>query len=200
VETETKEAALTRKILAALVLSAAALVLCLPSSAASQTGAIKGRVADKQGKPLPGAYLYVSSPTMLGITNSMTSKTGRFDVIGLTPGRFKVLVEMPGFKTVTVENVAVNAGATATLDFKLEPSELEDEVIGGRPGPTLDRESARRAVILDSDLLSRLPLKRDFRAILELVPGLVFESDAPGTRASTGCRSRPTSSSRTGST
>ncbi len=183
-ETETKEAALTRKILAVLVLSAAVLVLCLPSFAAGQTGAIKGRVVDKQGKPLPGAYLYVTSPTMLGIVNSITSKTGRFGVIGLTPGRFKVLVEMPGFKTVTVEYVVVNAGATATLDFRMEPSEIEDEIIGGQPGPTLDRESARLAVVLDSELLSRLPLKRDFTAILELVPGLVFESDAPGTRAS----------------
>jgi len=184
VEIETKEAALTRKILAALFLSAAVLVLCLPSSAASQTGAIKGRVVDKQGQPLTGAYLYVSSPTMLGIANFITPKTGRYGITGLTPGRYKLLVEMPGFKTVAVENVAVTAGATATLDFKLEPSEIEDDVIGGRPGPTLDRESARWAIVLDNDLLSRLPLKRDFTAVLELVPGLVFEGDAPGTRAS----------------
>jgi len=184
VEIETKEAALTRKILAALFLSAAVLVLCLPSSAASQTGAIKGRVVDKQGQPLTGAYLYVSSPTMLGIANFITPKTGRYGITGLTPGRYKLIVEMPGFKTVAVENVAVTAGATATLDFKLEPSEIEDEVIGGRPGPTLDRESARWAVVLDNDLLSRLPLKRDFAAVLGLVPGLVFEGDAPGSRAS----------------
>jgi hypothetical protein len=185
VQTETKEAALTRKIFAALVLSAAVLVLCLPSFAASQTGAIKGRVVDKQGQPLSGAYLYVSSPTMLGIANFFTSKTGRYGITGLTPGRFKLIVELPGFKTVTVENVVVNAGATATLDFKMEPSEIEDEVIGGRLGPTLDRGSARWAIVLDSDLLSRLPLKRDFTAILELVPGLVFEGDDPVTRAST---------------
>jgi len=184
VETETKEAVLTRKILAALVLSAAVLVLCLPSPAASQTGAIKGRIVDKQGQPVSGAYFYVSSPAMLGITNSITSKTGRFAVAGLPPGLFKVIVEMPGFKTVTVENVAVNAGATATLDLKLEPSELEDEAIGGRPGPTLDRDSARQAVVLDSDLLSHLPLKRDFTAILGIVPGLVFEDNAPSTRFS----------------
>jgi len=184
VETETKEAALTRKILAALVLSAAVLVLCLPSFAASQTGAIKGRVVDKQNKPLPGAYLYITSPTMLGIVNSITSKSGRFGILGLPPGRFKVLIEMPGFKTVAVENVTVNAGATATLDFRMEPSEIEDEIIDGQPGPTLDRESARQAVVLDSELLSRLPLKRDFTAILDLVPGLVFEGDAPGPRFS----------------
>lgn len=175
---------MTRKILAALVLSAAVLVLTPPSSAASQTGAIKGRVVDKQGQPLSGAYFYVSSPTMLGIVNFFTSKTGRYGITGLTPGRFKLIVELPGFKTVTVENVAVNAGSTATLNFKMEPSEIEDEVIGGRLGPTLDRESARWAVVLDSDLLSRLPLKRDFTAILGIVPGLVFESDAPSTRAS----------------
>ena len=180
VETETKEAALTRKIPAALALFAAVLVLCLPSSAASQTGAIKGRIVDQKGQPLSGAYLYVSSQTMLGTANFITSKTGRYDVTGLTPGRFKLIVEMPGFKTVAVENVAVTAGASTTLDFKLEPSEIEDEVIAGRPGPILDRNSARWTVVLDNDLLSRLPLKRDFRAALDLVPGLVFEEDGAG--------------------
>ncbi len=180
VDKETKEAALTRKIPAAFALAAALLVLSLPSSAASQTGAIKGRVVDKQGQPLSGAYLYVSSPAMLGLANFITSKTGRYGVTGLTPGRFKVIVEMPGFKTVAVENVTVTAGATSTLDFKLESSEIEDEVISGQPGPTLDRESARLAVVLDNDLLSRLPLGRDFRAVLDLVPGLIYENDAPG--------------------
>lgn len=184
VEKETKEAALIRKIPAAFTLFAAVLVLCLPFLAAGPTGAIKGKIVDRQGRPLSGAYLYISSPTMLGIANFITSKTGRYGITGLTPGNFKVIVEMPGFKTVAVEKVAVVPGATATLDFKMEPSDIEDEVIGGRPGPTLDRESARQAVVLDNDLLSRLPLPRDFRAVLGLVPGLVLEGDASGTRAS----------------
>ena len=183
-QTQTKEAALTRKILAALAVFAAVLVFCLPSSAASQTGAIKGKVIDKQGRPLPGAYLYVTSPSMPGIGNFITPNTGRYSLLGLPPGTFKIIVEMPGFKTVSTENVVLTAGAMATVNFVMEPSDIEEEAISRQPGPTLDRESARSTVLLDRDLITRLPLPRDFTAILGLVPGLVFEGEAPGPRAS----------------
>ena len=183
-ETETKEAAVTRKHPAALTVFAALLVICLPSLASGRAGAIKGRVIDKQGQPLPGAYLYVTSPSMLGIANFITSETGRYAFPSLLPGTFKVIVEMPGFKTVSIENVGVAAGATVTVNFEMEPSDIEEEVTGKEPGPALDRESPRNAVVLDKDLIARLPLPRDFTAVLGLVPGLAFENDVPGTRVS----------------
>jgi len=183
-ETETKEAAVTRKHPAALAVLAALLVICLPALATGRDGAIKGRVVDQQGKPLPGAYLYVTSPSMLGVTNYIASDTGRFAFPSLPPGAFDVMVELPGFKTITVENVRVVPGATVTVNFKMEPTEIEEELIRMEPGPTLDRGSARNAVVLDRDLLTRLPLARDFTAVLGLVPGLAFEQGTPGTRVS----------------
>ncbi|OGD16566.1 MAG: hypothetical protein A2V76_05715 [Candidatus Aminicenantes bacterium RBG_16_63_14] len=173
-----------RKSTAAPVLLAALLVLCLPSVAAGPKGAIKGKVVDDKGAPLSGAYLYVTSPASLGITNYITSKTGRYGIVGLEPGTFKIVVEAPGFKTVSVDDVALSAGATATVNFKMEPTDIEEEPMTGRPGPTLDRDSSRAAVILDRELITRLPLHRDFTAVLGLVPGLVFEADTPGMRAS----------------
>jgi hypothetical protein len=186
VETETKEALVIRKRHAALTVFAALLVICLPSLASGQDGAIKGRVIDKQGQPVPGAYLYVTSPSMLGIANFITPRTGRYEFPSLPSGNFKVVVEMPGFKTVTIENIDLVAGATATVNVVMEPSDIEEEITNKKPGPTLDRESPRNATALDQDLLTRLPLARDFTAILGLVPGLVFENEIPGTRVSIG--------------
>jgi hypothetical protein len=183
VKTETKEAVLTRKIPAALAAVAVLLALCLPA-AAGPDGSLKGRIVDDKGAPLSGAYLYVTSPTAIGIANSITSKSGRYAISGLVPGRYKVVAEMPGFKTVTVEGVALSAGMTVSLDFRMQPTEIEEEPAIGRPGPPLDRDSARTTVILDKDLITRLPLARDFTALLGLVPGLVFENDRPGMRAS----------------
>jgi Carboxypeptidase regulatory-like domain len=176
----------TRKLTAAIALAAALLVLCPPPVAAGQPGAIKGRVVDNQGRPLTGAYLYVTSPSMLGIANFITSKRGRFAFPALTPGTYEVIVEMPGFKTITMEGIGVDSGATVTIQVKMETSDIEEEAISGKPGPGLDRESSRDAVVLDKDILERLPLGRDFTAILGLVPGLVFEAEVPGTRVASG--------------
>ncbi len=183
-ETETKEASLTRKSFISLAICAALLALCLPAAAAGPTGAIKGRILDDKGAPLSGAYLYLTSPAALGVANYMTSKSGRFAFVGLMPGSYKVVAEAPGFKTVTMDGIAVSAGATFTANFRMEASPLEEESTTVRPGPDLDRDSARSAVILDRNLIERLPLHRDFSALLGVVPGLIFETDTAGGRMS----------------
>ena len=183
-KTGSKEAALTSKYAAALAVVAVLLALCLPSAAAGPEGSLRGRVVDDKGAPLSGAYLYVTSPTALGVANYITSKSGRYAISGLIPGSYKAVAEMPGFKTVTVDGLILSAGVTVTLDFRMQPTEIEEEPVAGRPGSLLDRDSARAAVVLDKDLITRLPLARDFTAVLGLVPGLVFENDKPGLRAS----------------
>lgn len=176
VEPRTKEAALTRKSVVSLAFCAILLGLILPVGAAGPTGALKGRVMDGKGKPLNGAYIYVTSPTALGMANYMITKSGRFAVVGLAPGKYKVVAEMPGFKTVTIDGVVVSSGATATVDFRLPPSEVEEEAATARPGSTLDRDSARAAVVIDRPLIERLPLRRDLTDLLGIVPGLIFET------------------------
>jgi len=184
-ERVTKEAALTRRSAAALALGTALLLALAPlASSSGPLGAIRGRIVDDKGAPVLGAYLYVASPVALGLANYITPASGRYSVVGLMPGTYKVVVEAPGFKTISVEGVVLYPGFTATLDFKMERTAIEEEAVSVRPGPALDRDSARVAVDLDKDLITRLPLARDFKAILGLVPGLIFDVDSPGLPAS----------------
>ena len=174
------EALLTRRSLAALALGAALLALALPASAAGPLATIKGRIVNDKGVPITGAYLYVSTPEGLGLTNFITSKTGRYHIVGLMRGKYTVIVEAPGFKTVRIERVSLSAGSTVTLNFKMQPTAIEEETITLPPGPTLNRDSPVTTVVLDKNLVSRLPMPRDFTGILGLVPGLAYEIDSPG--------------------
>lgn len=174
---------MTRTIPAALAAVAVLLALCTPAAAGPE-GSLRGRVLDDKGAPLSGAYLYVTSPAAIGVANFITAKSGRYAMSGLVPGSYKVVAEMPGFKTLTVDGVTLSAGVTVTLDFRMQPTEIEEEPATGRPGSPLDRDSARTAVVIDRDLITRLPLARDFTSLLGLVPGLVFENETPGLRAS----------------
>jgi len=178
VEKETKEASLTRKTHALLALAIALLAFSLPAAAQlSPTGSIKGRITDEKGAPVPGAYIYLTSPEALGMANYMTPPTGVFGFVGLLPGRYKLVAEKAGFKTVTMDGLEVAAGATFAADIKMVPSALDDEPLSVRPGTILDRDSTRVATVLDRDLIARLPLGRDISSALALVPGLVFETD-----------------------
>jgi hypothetical protein len=185
VEKETKEASLTRTFLASLALGAALLALSLPANAqVGPTGSIAGRITDQKGVPVSGAYLYLTSAGSLGMGNYMTPKSGRFAFAGLVPGSYKLVAEKAGFKTVTMDGIVVTAGSTFAANFRLPASDLEDEPATARPGTALDRDSARDAVVITRDLIARLPLGRDFSAVLGLVPGLVFESDPVSARFS----------------
>ncbi len=175
---------MTRKTRAGLTVLAALLALFPASAGAAQTGSINGRIVDRSGSPQAGAYLYLESPAMPDISNFMTSKTGRFMFHQLPPGIYQVTVELPGYKIIAVRGIVVAAGGTAFVKIVMDTAESEDETASAEPGPPIDRKSARNAVHLDREILTRVPASRDFRTVLGLVPGLVFESELSGYRAS----------------
>ncbi len=148
-----------------------------PAFAERQTGSIKGRITDKAGFPLPGAFIYVSSPAQLGIQNYITADTGNYGFLTLPPGTYKLTVEMPGFKTVNVDTLRVHAGRVLSLNIRLEATEIEEEITSLDAAPAIDGRSAGASFVIDGDLLRRAPLPRDFSAILALVPGVVPVGD-----------------------
>ena len=177
---------MTRKSIVSLAIGLAILSLSLSAGQASLTGAVRGRITDEKGVPLKGVYLYLTSSSSLGVANYMTAKSGRFEIAGLVPGSYKIVAEVPGYKTATMDGILVSGGATATADFRMEPAAIEEEPATARPGPELDRDSARYAIVIDRGLIDRLPLHRDLSALLGIVPGLIFETDPDGGRISIG--------------
>ncbi len=140
-----------------------------------QTGTIKGKITDKEGDPLPGAFIYVSSEAMLGIRTYLTSETGAIRFPGLPPGIYKIIVEMPDFKTVNIENIIIRIGKTVTLKIILEKTSIEEEITGRIPSPTLDVESTKTAVNIDKELLKNIPFARNLHDIVNSAAGIVPE-------------------------
>jgi Tfp pilus assembly protein PilF len=83
---------LSRGVLAALF------VTLLASGAAAQTGRIGGIVKDEAGQPIKGATVTAENPS--ASPSSFTATTddkGRFSIIGLRTGSWKVTANAPGF-------------------------------------------------------------------------------------------------------
>jgi len=153
------------------------LSLWLTSAALAQrqTGSIKGKIMDDQGLPLPGAFIYVSSLSLMGIRNYITSDSGKFKIPGLPPGRYKIIVEVPGFKTVNVEDIIVRVGATVTLNLTLEETTIEEEVTAKIPSPTEDVESTKSASVIEKELLKNIPFSRSLLDAIHSAPGFISE-------------------------
>ena len=165
------------------------LILSLPTGIASrafaqgQTGSIKGKITDKAGDPLPDAFIYVSSPAMLGIRTYLSSKTGAIRFPGLSPGIYKIMAEKPEFKTVNIEDIIVRVGQTVNLDITLEATLIEEEITSNIPSPTLDEESTKTSVNIDRDLLNNLPFSRNLHEIINSAAG-VTQYSVPNQKAS----------------
>ena len=75
------------------------------SLAQVNTGNVYGNVIDEQGGALPGG-----TATLIGPSAPMTTSVdanGLFRFLKVPPGKYAVTVTMPGFTTVTRENVIV---------------------------------------------------------------------------------------------
>src|SRR3989337_3025490 len=85
-----------RKLLTAIALGAALIVSALP--AAAQTGRVGGTIKDDKGQPIKGATVVAENPS--SSPSSFTATTddkGRFSIIGLRSGTWKITASAPGF-------------------------------------------------------------------------------------------------------
>jgi len=98
----------------------AALLMCaLPALA--QTGRIGGTVKDESGKPIKGATVLAENPA--ASPSSFTATTddkGRFSIIGLRSGNWKITASAPNFQPTQAQMPVKTVGApNPPLDFKL---------------------------------------------------------------------------------
>jgi tetratricopeptide (TPR) repeat protein len=105
------------------LLSATAMALVMALPAAAQTGRIGGSVKDANGQPIKGATVVAENPA--SAPSSFTATTddrGRYSMIGLKAGTWKVTASAPGFEAVSGNVPIKTIGAPMPpVDFTLTP-------------------------------------------------------------------------------
>jgi len=149
-----------------LLLAAAAAT----ADAQTTTGTIGGRIVDAQGLVMPGVIVTVTGPQ--GTKSAVTDGEGRFSLPFLTPGRYALQAELPGFKTIDRSNIDVRLDQKVDLTMTMEIGDLTESVtVVGAPAQ-LNQASATVTTNLDSSTLASLPVGRRFSDTLYLVPGV----------------------------
>jgi tetratricopeptide (TPR) repeat protein len=99
----------------------------------AQTGQVKGKVVDAQGKPIEGANVTMSMTDNNSKFTLKTRKNGEYMQIGLPPGAYVITVEKDGLKQV--RNVRVTLDMVEA-NFELRP--------GSADGAALSKEDAAK--------------------------------------------------------
>jgi hypothetical protein len=108
-----------------LALAIPALTACLltASSHAAETGTISGSVKHGNGKPVPGAMVFIVGMRM----GTMTDSEGRFTIGNVPEGTFKLKTVALGANSGEQAGIQVAPGQVTTVDFVLQRSVEADE-------------------------------------------------------------------------
>jgi len=90
---------------------------------ANAQGHVAGTVRDADGKPLKGATITAEDPDVAPSTFTSTSDSkGRFSLLGLRGGTWKVTVQAPRFVPQVSTITTHSLGPNPTLDIVLQPA------------------------------------------------------------------------------
>jgi hypothetical protein len=153
--------------------------LCLVFAAtmafAGSTGKISGVVTDAGNHTgLPGANVLIEG-TSIG---AVADLEGRYAILNVPPGTYRVRASMIGYRTMIVQNVRVSADLTTAIDAALPPTTLESgetvTITAEKPMVQMDRTSS--LVTVSSDEIRNLPVQ-NMGDVLELQAGVVRDGN-----------------------
>src|SRR6266699_1946935 len=120
-------------------------LLAVPTMAAAQYGAISGTAKDTTGAVLPGVTVEAASPVLIEkVRTVVTDEQGRYNIVDLRPGVYRVTFTLPGFNTLVREGVALSSGFTAAVNADLPVGALQETVTVSGASPLVDTQNVRK--------------------------------------------------------
>lgn len=145
------------------------LLVALAASAQVPTGTLSGHVSDGQGV-LPGVTVTVSSPSLQGTRNAVTTENGDYIFRFLPPGEYRVRFELSGFTTLD-QSIKISAGVSSKLDATMPIAQVAEELTVTGSYETIS-SSATSSATYEGKLVSSLPTNRDVVNYVALSPGI----------------------------
>ncbi|HEX7334588.1 MAG TPA: carboxypeptidase-like regulatory domain-containing protein [Pyrinomonadaceae bacterium] len=93
----------------------------------SNYATLSGTVFDPQQKALPGGTVQLTSGSTRATRQSVTNELGAFQITGLAPGSYELLVQAQGFASLT-QTLTLEVGQSMTLDLNLKVASVSSIV------------------------------------------------------------------------
>ena len=150
------------------------LLAATPAHAQAVTGTLLGNVTDSSGAGVPGATVTALETQTNTSRTAVTNEAGNYIFSSLQNGTYTVDVELQGFKKVVRPNVKLDVNTTVRVDLKLEVGQVSETLTVSAETPLLQTDRTDTGRILESKMVSELPLtfNRNFQSLLVTVPGI----------------------------
>jgi hypothetical protein len=136
------------------------------------TGSIDGSVQDPSSAVIQGATVTAVQAGTNSNFKSATSTSGSFQLPGLPVGRYVVTAEAPGFVTMKIENVIVQAGTATPLGVLTLKIGASEAVTVEAAAALLQPDSVQISQEFDTQKTQDLPIGNGFDIVALLTPGV----------------------------
>src|SRR6266478_863936 len=146
-------------------------LLFAPLVCAEEAGLV-GTVIDPSGAVVGGARITVHNAETNVERRVITDEKGRYSISPLAIGRYTLMAEAPGFRTVTVSDIYLTIGQKGLVDVTMQIGEVTEKVNVVDTSPLLQAEQASTGQSIENKKIVDLPLNgRDFVQLVALTPG-----------------------------
>jgi hypothetical protein len=142
---------------------------------------LSGTVFDPQQKALPGCTVQLTADSTRASRQSVTNESGTFQITGLAPGNYELLVHAQGFASVT-QKLTLEVGQSMTLDLNLKLASVSSVVnVEANELNLLKTADASVGEVVEPTAVQNLPLNG--RMLIDLVLTVPGAHEAHGAQA-----------------
>jgi hypothetical protein len=155
----------------------ASLVFAVFALAQTDRGTITGVVLDPSGAAVAQAAVTATNTQTNVATETVTTDTGAYRVVGLPAGEYTLVVRAPGFQTQRRASIPIQVSQTTTVDFQLNIGDVTETVEVQASAPLIQTESSDVGMVVESQRFLDLPLTlgggiRNPSSFIKLSPGV----------------------------
>lgn len=155
----------------------------LPIFAQTDSGSVRGSVADKTGAVIAGAKVTLTDKNSGTVRTATSNATGEFSFDALLRGQYLAHIEAAGFQAQE-QSFELRVSQTQSLLFSLAPGSSSETVTVTGAAPVVDLSTSSTGLVVEAAQMTDLPLNgRNFTALALLTPGVTrgaYGSQASG--------------------
>jgi Carboxypeptidase regulatory-like domain/TonB-dependent Receptor Plug Domain len=156
-----------------LLMTTVATAATVSAQARATSADLSGVVYDPSKAVLPGVTITVTNQDTGVTRTSVTDGEGRYAILALPPGTYRVRAALSGFAPQVREEVALMLGSSVDVTFALALAGVQEQVTVIVGSTILDMHKTAVASVVSQQQIENLPINgRNFIAFSVITPGV----------------------------
>ncbi len=146
-----------------------------PSRAFAQlsSASVTGVVHDASGSIIPQVKITLQNVETSVQHVAQSNNSGNYVFLSITPGRYSIQAEAPGFEVSKISEFVLTVNQTATLDLTMQVGTVQQTLTVEEAGQLVQSSTAELGAVVAEKQVVDLPLNgRNFTQLLSLTPGV----------------------------